>query len=104
MGVVVLLESISVLLSRVREPAGRDDHPAFRPSKSNVAIAGWSFWTTGRPTVPMTLALHDDRAPGAVDDLLHNTSRPSSAVRYLADVLEAEVAEDVLHHVLELEP
>jgi len=57
------------------------------------------------PDRPCVLALHDDRAPGAVDDLLHNdvaalVGRPLC----LADVLEAEVAEDVLHHVLELEP
>jgi len=50
-------------------------------------------------------ALDDDRAPGAVDDFLHDdvATLVSRAVG-LADVLVAEIAEDVLYHVLELEP
>jgi len=81
MGVVVLLESISVLLSRVREPPVVTTIPRFGPSKSNVAIAEWSFWTTGRPTVPVCLhsTMIARRVPSTTSSIM--TSRPSSAVR-----------------------
>jgi len=69
-GVVVLLESISVLLSRVREPAGRDDHPAFRTVEVERRDRRVELLDDRAPDRPCVLALHDDRAPGAVDDLL----------------------------------
>jgi len=59
-------------------------------------------WSPDRPRV---LALDDNRTPGAVDDFLHDdvATLVSRAVG-LADVLVAEIAEDVLYHVLEPEP
>jgi len=79
--------------------------PRFGPSKSNVAIAEWSFWTTGRPTV--SVCLHSTmiarRVPSTTSSMM--TSRPLVGGSLgLTDVLIAEISEDVLYHVLELKP
>jgi len=54
---------------------------------------------------PGVLALDDDRPWRAVDDLLHDDVAPLVGRPLgLADVFVAEVPEDILHQVLELEP
>jgi hypothetical protein len=74
--------------------------PRVGPSKSNVVQL-----LDDRPADrPGVLALDDDRPSRAVDDLLHDDVAPLVGRPLgLADVLVAEVAKDVLHHVLELE-
>jgi len=104
-GIIVLLEAVGVLPSRVRKPAGRDDHSAFgavEVERRDRRVELLDDWSPDRPRV---LALDDNRTPGAVDDFLHDdvATLVSRAVG-LADVLVAEIAEDVLYHVLELEP
>jgi len=68
-------------------------------------MAEWSFWTTGRPTVPVCLHSTMIASPRSVDDLLHKdiATLVSRAVG-LADVLVAEVTEHVLDHILDSNP
>jgi len=103
--VVVLLEAVCVLLSRVRKPAGRDDHPAFGAVEVEGRYGGVELLDDGASDRPRVLTLDDDRTPRSVDDLLHKdiATLVSRAVG-LADVLVAEVTEHVLDHILELEP
>jgi len=67
-------------------------------------MAEWSFWTTGRPTVPVCLhsTMIARRVPSTTSskDIATLVSRAVG----LADVLVAEVTEHVLDHILELEP
>ncbi len=73
-------------------------------SKSKVTTAEWSFWTTGRPAVPVCLhsATTDRRVPSATFSM---EDVPALAGRSfgLADTLVAERAKDIRHQILALE-
>jgi len=81
MGIIVLLETLGVLLGGIREPTRRDDHPALWTVEVERRDRRVELLDDRSPDRLRVLALHDDRAPGAVDNLLHDDVPPSSAVR-----------------------
>jgi hypothetical protein len=93
---------LNVLLRRRGKSTRRHDHPAFRSVEIVSCDRGVELlhhWPTDRVRV---FALDDDRPTRPIDDLLHgDVSSLVGCTTRLLNVLVAEVAEHVLHQILE---
>ena len=100
----VLSDLLGVLSGRFSEPPGRDQDTTLRAGivvRRHRGVELLDDWTTHRPRV---LTLHDDPSSLAVHYLLHQDVTPFvTRPHRLPDVLVAQLPEDVLHQILELE-